>query len=466
MAVKRRALADRRRAVGRSQESLAALLGVERSTVVRWEAGETEPLPWCRPKLAEALAISLDELDELLTTLDGVPAQPSDALLLSGLGEFSAAQIGTLMERFAATDVASRREVLQELTVLSGALLTEPVRRWLARALAVIPLVAPTTVGSDDLDALERAVTLFRRWDASGMGGLHRKAVAGQLKAVTEALHETHSPAVQQRLFHITAELAQVAGWMAYDQGLPGLAQRYYLLGLCTCQESRSPVFGAKILGDMSRLSREHGHYEDSLDLIETGLYILPRQDSTLVRSELLGVESRTHANLGNQTAATRSVDACVESWHDGQGDAVPDWLHYMSQGVDGFLADTYIELSLTREKDVRVLALAEQAERHALSVRGNRPHGYDRNCILDELRLANIRLAQRDVAESVTVAQTALDLATLTSSTLVGDRLLRFHGELTTRYPDNVHVVQFSKQLRDHLKHATPHREEDIVTT
>lgn len=75
-------------------------------------------------------------------------------------------------------------------------------------------------------------------------------------------------------------------------------------------------------------------------------------------------------------------------------------------------------------------------------------------------------RLAQRHVAESVAVAQTALELAALTSSTLVGDRLLRFHGELATRYPENVYVIQFSKQLRDHLKHSTPHREEDIVTT
>ncbi|MGH4014717.1 MAG: helix-turn-helix transcriptional regulator [Pseudonocardiaceae bacterium] len=112
MAAKRRTLVDRRKAAGHTQESLAALLGVERSTVVRWEAGETEPLPWCRPKLAEALTVSLDEIDELLATLDDVPARPSDALLLSGLGDLSAAQIGCLMERFAAMDVASRREVL------------------------------------------------------------------------------------------------------------------------------------------------------------------------------------------------------------------------------------------------------------------------------------------------------------------------------------------------------------------
>ena len=67
MTMKRRALAERRRAVGYTQEQLAEVLGVERSTMVRWEAGETTPQPWCRPKLAEALAVSVDDLDTMLT---------------------------------------------------------------------------------------------------------------------------------------------------------------------------------------------------------------------------------------------------------------------------------------------------------------------------------------------------------------------------------------------------------------
>src|SRR5918998_1611547 len=67
MALRRQGLARRRKAVGLTQEALAQRLGVERSTVVRWEAGDTEPLPSIRPHVAQALHVSLDQLAELLT---------------------------------------------------------------------------------------------------------------------------------------------------------------------------------------------------------------------------------------------------------------------------------------------------------------------------------------------------------------------------------------------------------------
>jgi transcriptional regulator with XRE-family HTH domain len=66
LARKRHRLAERRRAVGLSQERLADLLGVDRSTVVRWERAETDPQPWQRPRLAGALGLSVGELAERL----------------------------------------------------------------------------------------------------------------------------------------------------------------------------------------------------------------------------------------------------------------------------------------------------------------------------------------------------------------------------------------------------------------
>jgi ribosome-binding protein aMBF1 (putative translation factor) len=73
MAARRLGLAVRRRAQGYSQDSLAEQLRVSRSTVARWERGETEPQPHVRPKLATLLDVSREELAELLTIPAAVP---------------------------------------------------------------------------------------------------------------------------------------------------------------------------------------------------------------------------------------------------------------------------------------------------------------------------------------------------------------------------------------------------------
>jgi DNA-binding XRE family transcriptional regulator len=67
MTGRRHRLVRIRKAAGFSQERLAETVGVERSTVMRWERGETCPQPWARPKLARALGISDQALSELLS---------------------------------------------------------------------------------------------------------------------------------------------------------------------------------------------------------------------------------------------------------------------------------------------------------------------------------------------------------------------------------------------------------------
>lgn len=77
MGSRRRHLAHRRKTAGYSQDDLAARLGVERSTIVRWEAARSEPQPWARPKLAAALDITPDELETLLHDEDSGSDEPN-----------------------------------------------------------------------------------------------------------------------------------------------------------------------------------------------------------------------------------------------------------------------------------------------------------------------------------------------------------------------------------------------------
>jgi transcriptional regulator with XRE-family HTH domain len=80
MAAKRIRLARRRKAAGFTQEGLAEFLGVERSTVGRWESADTEPQAWLRPKLASALRVSVEELQALLDDVTVTDTRPSDRM--------------------------------------------------------------------------------------------------------------------------------------------------------------------------------------------------------------------------------------------------------------------------------------------------------------------------------------------------------------------------------------------------
>ena len=74
---KRVLLIRARKAAGFTQEEAAYRLDVDRSTIGRWESGETEPLPWLRPKLAKLLGITFARLEELLLAVETEKIDPS-----------------------------------------------------------------------------------------------------------------------------------------------------------------------------------------------------------------------------------------------------------------------------------------------------------------------------------------------------------------------------------------------------
>lgn len=104
MAVKRRSFAHARRAAGFTQEGLAERLGVDRTTVARWEAGDYEPQPHQRPRIAEAFGLSLRALNQLLD--DGETTDPVVGASASPVGAS-----GALSARYEQVYVAARESL-------------------------------------------------------------------------------------------------------------------------------------------------------------------------------------------------------------------------------------------------------------------------------------------------------------------------------------------------------------------
>lgn len=128
MASRRTRLAQRRKATGYSQERLAELLGVDRSTIVRWEAADSEPQPWLRPKLAAALDVSVEGLRELLDDVgdaSGTTDPPSHVSVEQrSMGHYALAVMGE-------EDDMERRRLLASLAVLGVSGAVSPANRAL-----------------------------------------------------------------------------------------------------------------------------------------------------------------------------------------------------------------------------------------------------------------------------------------------------------------------------------------------
>jgi transcriptional regulator with XRE-family HTH domain len=186
MRAKRRSLAQRRVAVGFTQEQLAECLGVDPSTVRRWESGSSAngPKPWIRPKLARHLRISIDQLHELLTEQD----RREDS------GE---APVAYAMRHPASTDLVTVAHLREKLHLLDERYDSAPSTLLLAETGMCLGKVgflgknAPTGRLRRELRALEaEAATLMGKlvWDGSQRRS--QSAAKVQFDRAVEAAHE------------------------------------------------------------------------------------------------------------------------------------------------------------------------------------------------------------------------------------------------------------------------------------
>jgi transcriptional regulator with XRE-family HTH domain len=109
-------LANRRKALGYSQETLAHALDLRLTTVARWEQGVTMPLARHRQPLAKLLQVSPAELEFLLLS-----DNPQDALALNGHQLEAVPEWLTLYAKLEFTAVRAR---VAELTAVPALLQT------------------------------------------------------------------------------------------------------------------------------------------------------------------------------------------------------------------------------------------------------------------------------------------------------------------------------------------------------
>lgn len=334
---RRRTLAQRREVVGHTQEGLAELLGVERSTVARWEGGETWPQPWCRPKLVEALQVSLEELDRMLAEAQPVEATPDvpdesvedpehDRVLSAPWSQRGTVEVAILLR---GGDRAVKRRVF---TLLTGAALTAPAHQWLVHEpQPLIYGLAGRRVSKGLADRFTAMIGELRATDDVAGGGTVLALAEQEFGIVAGLLdHASYDEPTGRQLHIALAELGQLCGWAAFDAEQPSLAQRYYIAGLRAAHTADDRPLGAYILGGMAYQAIHQGRPTEAVTLVETALAGVRGRETASLLAQLYSKRADAYATLRDTSGCTAAISKARTHIERLKRDDEPLWLYWI----------------------------------------------------------------------------------------------------------------------------------------
>ncbi|GAA1500777.1 MFS transporter [Kitasatospora kazusensis] len=211
-----------------------------------------------------------------------------------------------------------------------------PVNRWLA-----VPTDPPAEhrrgrrrVGRADLDELWEAADEARRWD-SKFGGGNWKA-----NSVTDCLTHRAAPllagtftdAIGRELFTVTAELARVAAWSAFDKGSHDIAQQHFIQALRLARSSGDLQAGSYVLATMSLTATLNGYPQEAIDMAQGAYERAKHSAAPRVLAFAKLTEARAHGRAGDARGAAAALAASENLLDSIRYDSRdPDWLSYLT---------------------------------------------------------------------------------------------------------------------------------------
>ena len=381
-------LVARRKAAGLSQEELARIIGVERTSIHRWEKGVRRPQPSHQRKLADALTIRIEDLHLMLES------SPST------------------------TKVVPRLELARgPANLIEGQAALDPVSRWETAPTSArkLHVSEPRQEPESDIARLvalrEGYQEMYRR--VGGVPTLPRIAEVLD-DSVQGLLKRAYHNADGKKLYKAVGALEAIAGVCAYDAQQQGRAQRYLFRALDSASMSEDHAFGGYVVAVLANQALHLGHYRRVIHYTGSALHTSRHHLSNALKADLYALTAKAYARMGD----IRSCNAYLQLTEDTSAKInhtdEPAEVSYVTPG----LAETQIAEALRRSGDTTAaLAYAEESVRTAGSthLRGQ-VHRY--------AGLALILAARGEVDRSVSIGQDMLVRLTGMESQRLTDRL------------------------------------------
>lgn len=355
------------------------------------------------------------------------------------------AEVVTVAEELTSRDVTlSRREALGTATAAAGAVLTEPLRGWLAPLNYRFP--GNSVITEAELASWQDITSQLQTWSKSPAGRFTRKAVLAQLNELTDRLRDIGDGPNTQPAFLVGAELARIAASMSWDSGLHLAAQRYYSLAVQFAKVGGDATFAASTLAAFARHCFDLGQPGDGLELVQLAQYGARRAASPRLRSLLATREAWAYAQTGSVQPFRRAARLAED--HFAEDD--PNGVDQNAHGLD--VAELYGVLG-ARWRDLSVTSAQPQQARHAQDYIGRalvlRDPSFVRNRAFDLIGLARAHLVTAEPDRSCELIESALPIAATWSSGRVGEKLRDFYRE-SQRFGTSPKVRSTRDAVRD----------------
>ncbi|MEV0260762.1 helix-turn-helix transcriptional regulator [Streptomyces sp. NPDC050617] len=378
MGARRDRLAHRRKVCGYSQEQLADVLNVDRTSIGRWERGEASPRPFLWPKLARLLRVTPQELDRLLQPDSTEPAAGAET-------------------KSGGLDDVIRRGFLQLLTVTAAA--------------NVFPAHADATDHSHGYRPMNEH--LWKVYSLASSKRFVYPLVCDQTAELATAIRGASTETARKQLSQEAGDLFQLAGEILFDGSRYTEAAHCYTLAASAAKEAGNPDLWACALTRHAYIGLYGDQkYRETIPLLELARAVAERGDTALsTRHWVAAVQAEAYAGIGELDACNRALDQ-AEKVHSLSG-AVHNggWLRFDGSRLAEERGTCLVRLGR--------FDLAEGALNEALRTTPSRRR---RGSVLTDL--AFLGAQRRDVDQIISYAGDALDLARQSASGYAARRL------------------------------------------
>jgi len=294
-------------------------------------------------------------------------------------------------------------------------------------------------VGAMDVDMVRSTADAFSMLDAKFGGGHARRALIQYLHTdVRPMLDGKYSDAVGKELHSAVAEALLLAGWMSYDSGLHGIAQRYLIQALRMTQAAGDRLLGGSILSAMSHQATFLGRYQDAATLARAAYTGPAGILGPTMTAQFRAMEARALARLGDERGCDLALAEAELKLGQRTADSDPPYIAYFDE----------VELAAEIGHCFRDLGRSvEAAERGTGSIFGDGLN--NRSDFFATMVQAEAYINQGEISQGFAIGLSALRLGEGLKSARCVQYVREFQGRVTSGMRRATEFSEFEEQAR-----------------